>query len=172
MSTPIALGLGSNIEREPYLRSGVAALSELIHSVRVSPVYDCDAVGFSGPSFFNMVVCGSTDLPLEQLLLRLREIELKNGRAPNAERYSSRTLDIDLLVFGKRCIRNEQLTLPRGDILKQAYVLKPLSDVWPDGIHPVVGKTYRELWRDFDDKSVRLTPVQIVWADSETEPSQ
>ncbi|PIE39464.1 MAG: 2-amino-4-hydroxy-6-hydroxymethyldihydropteridine diphosphokinase [Gammaproteobacteria bacterium] len=163
MSTSIALGLGSNIERETHLRAGVAALSRLLHAVRLSPVYDCDAVGFSGPSFFNMVVRGETDLPLAQLLSQLREIERDNGRAPNAERYSSRTLDIDLLVFGDLCLRNNQVNLPRGDILKQAYVLKPLSDIWPDGVHPVVGKTFAQLWRAFADKSVRLTPVQMLW---------
>lgn len=161
--TAIILGLGSNIEREHHLRAGVRALSSCLGNMRLSPVYDCDAVGFAGDPFLNMVVAGETSLAVDVLARKLREIELANGRAPDATRYSPRTLDIDLLTYGDVCGVVEGVTLPRPDMIEHAYVLKPLSDLLPDALHPQSGMSYRHLWQTFDATDARLQQVQLSW---------
>ena len=66
----------------------------------LSPVYETEAFGFEGDDFYNLVVGLKTELPIHELAHDLREIEYQFGRSRNETRYSSRTLDVDLLLFG------------------------------------------------------------------------
>ena len=76
-------------------------------------------------------------------------------------RYSSRTLDLDLLLFGDEV--NEKYHVPRSDITEFGFVLKPLSDIAPDLKHPVTGHTMTQLWNKFDSsrETMRQTSEQF-----------
>ncbi|MEX0387035.1 2-amino-4-hydroxy-6-hydroxymethyldihydropteridine diphosphokinase [Spiribacter onubensis] len=143
------LSIGSNIEPEPHVRAAVAALHRLYGPLRISPVYQTRAVGFEGDDFYNLVVGLDTDAAAEQLAAACREIETAHGRLRTDQRFSARTLDIDLLTLG-HAIRDDVPILPRDEILKYAFVLKPLVDIAPEERHPVDGRRYADIWAQFE----------------------
>ncbi len=161
--TTVYLGLGSNIERERYLVAGLDALQLLLGELALSQVYDSPAIGFDGQPFLNMVVRASTDLPLAELASRLRHIETEHGRPANATRFSARQLDIDILTYGDQVGEFAGVALPRGEILENAFVLRPLAELAPHASHPVNGRSYSELWKDFDQGSQVLDRVDFSW---------
>jgi 2-amino-4-hydroxy-6-hydroxymethyldihydropteridine diphosphokinase len=159
----VYLGVGSNIERERYITAGLDALQDLFGELTLSPVYDSAAIGFDGQPFLNLVAGVDTDLGVGDMARRLRHIEFEHGRLPDASRFSARQLDIDILTYGDATGVVEGVELPRGEILENAFVLRPLADLAPDDCHPVEGRTYRELWRDYDQASQALARVEFSW---------
>ncbi|MEZ5569708.1 MAG: 2-amino-4-hydroxy-6-hydroxymethyldihydropteridine diphosphokinase [Halioglobus sp.] len=97
----VYLGLGSNIERERYITAGLDALHALFGELGLSSVYDSAAIGFEGAPFLNLVVRVETRMPLARLAETLRELEISHGRAPDATRFESRRLDIDILTYDR-----------------------------------------------------------------------
>lgn len=158
--TRIFLGLGSNIEREKHLRAGLDALDTFLSDLSCSPVFESHPVGIKSGPFFNLVVSALTDLPLMELDRRLKFIEADNGRyAPDRKGLP---LDIDVLLYGDLVGNFDGLVLPRAEILKNAFVLWPLSLMAPARVHPEVGKSLAELWRDAQIDQV-LAPVAFEW---------
>ncbi|MBS0590147.1 MAG: 2-amino-4-hydroxy-6-hydroxymethyldihydropteridine diphosphokinase [Proteobacteria bacterium] len=140
------LSLGSNVEPEKHLRAAVAELRARFGAIVVSPVYRCKAVGFEGPDFLNLAVGIDTDLAPGVLNDWLHALEDRHGRRRDVPRFSSRTLDVDIVLYGDLVMRGEgHLELPRAE-LKHAFVLKPLVDIAADVVHPVSGQTLAELW--------------------------
>jgi len=160
----IYISLGSNIDAETHLRRGVAALQEHFGNVVLSPVYESEAVGFSGDNFLNLVAGLDTDLPVPAVVDILHRIEDENGRVRSGPRFSARTLDLDLLLYDD-CVQGPEPgpELPRDEILKNAFVLWPLAEIAPDLRHPVVGRTMGELWAAFDKTSQPIWPVPFSW---------
>jgi 2-amino-4-hydroxy-6-hydroxymethyldihydropteridine diphosphokinase len=166
--TQIYLGLGSNIERERHLRAGLDALAGFLVDVRCSAVFESQPVGIKSGPFFNLVVSAYTDLPLKELDRRLKSIEADNGRyAPDRKGLP---LDIDVLLYGELVGNFDGLVLPRAEILKNAFVLWPLSLMAPDRLHPEAGKTMAHLWRDSHIDQV-LAPVAFEWRGQPLTPS-
>ena len=161
--TTLYLGLGSNIERERYLAAGLDALQRLFGELALSPVYNSPAIGFDGQPFLNMVVGANTEWPLEELARQLRQIETEHGRPANATRFSARQLDIDILTYGELVGEFAGVTVPRGEILDNAFVLRPLAELAPLAEHPVDGRRYAELWGAFDQRSQALDRVDFSW---------
>tara|TARA_R110002072_G_scaffold101339_6_gene223208 strand:+ start:2931 stop:3446 length:516 start_codon:yes stop_codon:yes gene_type:complete len=159
----VFLGLGSNIERERYITAGLDALQGLFQDLALSSVYDSAAIGFDGQPFLNLVTEVSTDLPLTELAARLRHIEVEYGRPVNATRFSPRHLDIDILTYDDVVGTVGGVTLPREEILENAFVLCPLAELAPDRLHPGVKRSYRSLWASYDSASQRLEKVDFVW---------
>jgi len=95
------------------------------------------------------VVGFRTELSPSELHHQLREIETVNGRTRSAEKFSARTLDLDLLTYGDVVTNEAGKDLPRDEILKYAFVLKPLADVAADEFHPQLKQSYGQLWREF-----------------------
>ena len=158
--TQVYLGLGSNIERESHLRAGLDALASFLTDMRCSAVFESQPVGIKSGPFFNLVVSAYTDLSLMELDRRLKFIEADNGRyAPDRKGLP---LDIDVLLYGDLVGNFDGLVLPRAEILKNAFVLWPLSLMAPQRAHPEVGKTLAELWRDAQIDQV-LAPVAFEW---------
>ena len=165
--TQVYLGLGSNIERERHLRAGLDALASFLTDVRCSAVFESQPVGIKSGPFFNLVVSAYTDLPLMELDRRLKLIEADNGRyAPDRKGLP---LDIDVLLYGDLVGNFDGLVLPRAEILKNAFVLWPLSLMAPARVHPEVGKTLAELWRDAQIDQV-LAPVGFEWQGQQLTP--
>ncbi|MGY1881063.1 2-amino-4-hydroxy-6-hydroxymethyldihydropteridine diphosphokinase [Pseudomonas reactans] len=165
--TQVYLGLGSNIERESHLRAGLDALASFLTDLRCSAVFESQPVGIKSGPFFNLVVSAHTDLPLMELDRRLKFIEDDNGRyAPDRKGLP---LDIDVLLYGDLVGNFDGLILPRAEILKNAFVLWPLSLMAPERVHPEVGKTLAELWRDAQIDQV-LAPVGFEWKGQQLTP--
>lgn len=159
----VYLGLGSNIERERYLAAGLDALQGLFGELALSSVFDSPAIGYSGQPFLNMVVGAETALDLAELARQLRHIEVEHGRPPNASRSTPRQLDIDILTYDDLTGVVQGVELPRGEILENAFVLRPLAELAPDARHPLDGRSYQELWDAYDQPSQPLQRVEFAW---------
>ena len=144
------LSIGSNIDRERYIRAAITALRAQFGELVLSPVYETSAEGFDGDPFYNLVVGIDTELPPEQLHPLLRAIEDANDRERTGPKFSGRTLDIDMLTYGDQVTDRGGKALPRDEILKYAFVLGPLAEVAPDECHPQLGRRYADLWAAFD----------------------
>ncbi|MFA7320679.1 MAG: 2-amino-4-hydroxy-6-hydroxymethyldihydropteridine diphosphokinase [Dokdonella sp.] len=143
----VYLSLGSNIEPEQHLRAAIAALHAQFGDLLVSSVHRTEAVGFDGPAFLNLAVGLDTDWTPQQLDRWLHALEDRHGRRRDVERYSSRTLDIDIVLFGDLIVDGPgHLQIPR-DELKHAFVLAPLAEIAPFARHPQSGRSISELWR-------------------------
>ncbi len=139
----IFVGLGSNIEPEANLRAALTALRLRFGELDCSSVYRSPAFGFVGPEFLNMVVGFSVDVGVDAVEVALSELENAGGRDP-AKRSGSRTIDLDLLLFGERV--DAARRLPRADVLAFPFVLAPLAEIAPDLIHPVTGVPLKRAW--------------------------
>ncbi|WP_444914873.1 2-amino-4-hydroxy-6-hydroxymethyldihydropteridine diphosphokinase [Microbulbifer sp. TRSA007] len=159
----VYLSLGSNINRAQYIRAALDALAGRFGELQVSRVFESEAVGFQGDNFYNLVVGLETDLPVGQLALCLRGIEDANGRLRSGPKFSARTLDIDILTYDHLIGTVDGVKLPRGEIVKNAFVLQPLAEIAPEVLHPVEQKTYRQLWNEYDQDSQKLWPVEFIW---------
>ncbi|MEE4919619.1 2-amino-4-hydroxy-6-hydroxymethyldihydropteridine diphosphokinase [Pseudomonas alliivorans] len=167
--TRIFLGLGSNIERERHLHAGLDALDSFLGELSCSPVFESHAVGIKSGPFFNLVVSALTDLPLMELDRRLKFIEADNGRyAPDRKGLP---LDIDVLLYGEQVGNFDGLILPRAEILKNAFVLWPLSLIAPDRLHPGVGEPFSTLWADAQIDQ-QLWPVAFEWKGQALTPAE
>ena len=161
------VSIGSNIEREKHVRAALAALRARFGELIVSPVYETPAEGFAGDPFYNLVAGFDTELTPTQLHEALREIEAANGRVRGAEKFSARTLDIDALTYGDSVTDEGGKVLPRDEILKYAFVLKPLMDVAGQQRHPELGVSYAELWARFDGAGAGLRQLDLKLTDEQ-----
>lgn len=156
--TRVYVGIGSNIEPRVHIPHALRLLRGRFGALTVSPVYACPAVGVDGPEFFNLVVGFDTGADPPMLTQSLRCMEAHCGRDRSA-RQGSRSMDLDLLLYGG--LISPAARLPRSDVLRYAFTLKPLADIAPDQRHPVVGRCYADLWAHFDDDGQPLTVVEL-----------
>ncbi len=155
------LSLGSNIEPEHYLGLAAMALREAFSEVIFSPVYRYVAVGFEGPDFFNAGAVLQTELTPHELSGWLHALEDTHGRRRDVPRFSSRTLDIDLVLYDDCIIDGPgTLRLPRKD-LRHAFVLEPLAEIAPDFIEPVSGLSLAQLWASHPDHQRPASPERL-----------
>lgn len=159
----VYVNFGSNYRREYYLQRGLDALAALVGELTLSTVYESEAVGFDGANFFNLVAGFETDLPVGELSKSLKAIEDDNDRVRGDSKFSGRTLDIDILLYNDLIGDCEGVQLPRAEIVKNAFVLKPLVDVAADLIHPIEKQSYQQLWALYDKQSQPLTAVDFSW---------
>ncbi len=163
----IYISIGSNIDRELHVRAAITELRAHFGQLTLSSVYESESVGFEGDNFFNLVAGADTQLDIQGVVETLRAIEDRHGRDREGPRFSSRTLDLDLLLYDDVVLRAGKLELPRGEITRNAFVLLPLAEIAPERTHPLEGGTYAELWARFDAASQPLWPVAF-----EVEPAE
>ena len=137
----IYISLGSNIERERHIRAGLDALQAQFGELAVSRVFESEAVGFNGRPFYNLVVGADTDLPLATLCQRLRAMEFAHGREPDAKKFAPRTLDLDLIAYGRLSGDLDGLILPHPRAAERLFVMGPLAEIAPEWRHPVVDRS-------------------------------
>lgn len=160
---PVALSLGSNIDRYRHLTNALNALAEEFGDLLCSPVYESEAVGFDGSNFLNSVVVVYTRRSLAEIGPILKRIEDANGRNRSGPKFSARTLDIDVLTYGSLVGEHDDVLLPREETARNAFVLKPMADILPDTLMPGSNQTYGELWANYPKDKQKLWRVPFKW---------
>ena len=140
----IFLSLGSNIEPEKNINFAKEQLQIKYGKLLISSIYKTKAVGFKGDDFLNLVIKTSTSDSPETVIDYLHYIEKQTGRETGTGQFNSRTLDIDLLLYGN--LIDASLNLPRDEILEYDFVLEPLVEIFPEGIHPIEKRSYKEIF--------------------------
>ena len=158
--TLVVLSLGSNINREKNIGYAVREIRGRYGVLEVSPVYETSAVGFDGPPFYNLVVGFESRESLPGIIRAIREMESGAGRVRGPKTFDSRVLDIDVILYGNENWRDRGINVPRDEIERYAYVLKPLVDLYPGMIHPVLRIPFREMWDRFEPRGQTLFLAQ------------
>lgn len=161
----IYISVGSNVEPSRHVREARRALDDAFGVTEVSPVYRTAAVGFDGDDFLNLVIACETARPVEEVDATLDRIEQAHGRDHDAPRYAPRTLDLDLLLYDDMVRDGDGIRLPRREIMKYAFVLRPLADIAPAKRHPLDGRSFADLLCDLDLGSQRCEAVEFDWRD-------
>ena len=152
------LGLGSNLgDRLANLQRALALLSRLGRVEAVSSLYETAPVG--GPPgqapYYNAVCRLVTELPPRELLRALKEIERELGRRPGP-RWGPRPVDLDILLYDDRVVREAGLEVPHPRLGERAFVLVPLAELAPGVRHPVTGETVEGMLEGVGREGVAL----------------
>ena len=135
----VYLALGSNVgDRAEYIEKAVRALSEKVFNMRRAPVYVSRAtVVTDQDDFLNTTLYGETELDMDGLLAFVKKTEIDTGRVRRFEN-GPREIDIDILLYDDTAYSDETLTVPHPKMAERDFVLRPLSDLSPDLVHPVL----------------------------------
>lgn len=153
------ISIGSNIDKEIHIPSSLQALQKLFGKLLASSIYESAPVGFVGDSFYNLVVQFDSELSAKEVAKQLKQIELDHGRSRESQKFSARTLDLDLILYGDQVISDGRLQIPRDEIERYAFVLEPLAEIAPQLKHPISQQSYAELWQTFDKHNVQQTRI-------------
>lgn len=152
-----AIALGSNLpgrsrSREDSLREAIERMEELGRVMAVSTFHDTEPVGpVRQPRFLNAALLLETEMEPVELMRGLLEVERAMGRVRDPEvEKGPRVIDLDLLLFGERVMSTAELTLPHPAMTERRFVLAPMGEIAPEMVHPVLGKTVREMLQAID----------------------
>jgi 2-amino-4-hydroxy-6-hydroxymethyldihydropteridine diphosphokinase len=157
------ISIGSNIDKDKHIPASLSALEQAFGELTVSSIYESEPVGFTGDVFYNLVVGFDSDLEVRAVAKQLRQIELDNGRARDSQKFSARTLDLDLILYGNLIVNDGRLRIPRDEIEHYAFVLEPLAEIAPTLNHPVSHLSFAELWNKFDKTNLKQKRITPSW---------
>lgn len=156
--------LGSNIDPQQHIAYAIGKFKESFSNISISNLYRCPAIGFIGDDFLNVVVIVNTDHSLERLQQFGNELEQAAGRVRTVRgSFDSRTLDVDLLMYGDLTGESGGREWPSTDIDKFAHVLQSLADIAAEDKHPISGKSFATLWQEYDQSKAQLTRLDDCW---------
>lgn len=152
----VYLSLGSNLgDRVGYIQQATSLLSSHpdINIVATSSFYETEPWEMDSENWFvNAVIQITTTLTPEKLLDECQRIENQLGRKPhNGEKYSDRTIDIDIIFYDKLILNTERLTIPHKHFHKRVFMLVPMLEIAEDFVHPFFGKTVESLYEAIDE---------------------
>lgn len=156
MSHKVYLALGTNLgDRRENIQAALKAMPPEINILRRSSVYETPPWGIvEQPTFFNQVVEAETSLPPEELLVFLKQLEIRLGRQP-AERYGPRLIDLDILFYDDLVLETDLLSIPHPRLRGRAFVLVPLVELAPGLMHPKLGLTVTQLQNEVDLQGIQ-----------------
>ncbi len=154
-TTQVYLGIGSNIgDRMVFIQKAIDAIARLdgCRLIQVAPVFETKPVGYAEQGdFLNTVVMVETSLTPDELLQQTQTIEHDLHRVREIH-WGPRTIDIDILFYGKCRIESDTLTIPHPLLHQRGFVLAPMYSIAKDYVHPVLGKTIAELYDELADE--------------------
>lgn len=148
------LHLGSNIGYKAInLELARVMIDNYIGAISaVSNIYQTSAWGHTAQEdFYNQAIICHTELSSEEVLERVKQIERKMGRAKR-EHWGPRIIDVDIIFFGDKIVKEEHLIIPHPQLTNRNFVLVPLLDICPQKIHPIVLKTIELLHQECQDE--------------------
>jgi len=159
--TQIFISLGSNTgNRFKQLKKSIEQLQNLTGNlIKISDIFESKSWAYKDADYLNAVIEIETLLSPKKLLQKTQEIEKELGRKSKTQIqngqpvYSSRTIDIDILFYGNKIINSEHLSIPHPLMHLRRFVLKPMMQIAPDYIHPVLKETIETLYIRCEDKS-------------------
>jgi 2-amino-4-hydroxy-6-hydroxymethyldihydropteridine diphosphokinase len=157
------ISIGSNIDKDKNILASLQALEHHFGQLTISSIYESEPVGFTGDTFYNLVVGFNSEADVKEVAKQLRQIELDNGRTRDSQKFSARTLDLDLILFDDLIINDGRLQIPRDEIERYAFVLEPLAEIAPTLKHPISHLSYAELWEKFDKTNLKQKRVTPAW---------
>jgi len=146
------ISIGSNIgNRQKNIQDSIDLIHSRISSILdISSIYESESIGFEGDDFFNICASFNSFKSPYLIMNQLLEIEKHLGRIRNSEKkYSSRIIDIDILLVEDMIIKSEELTIPHLEICNRRFVLDPLIEIDPNLIHPVSKISFKEVLNSF-----------------------
>ena len=143
----IHINIGSNQNREENIAGAIDFLKLNFADIKISDIFESPAEGFKGDDFYNVGVNASTQLSVKDVNAVLKNIEKTFGRDRSQPKFSSRIIDLDLVIYNK--VVDSALNLPRDDIMLYSFVLAPLAQISGNEIHPLEKQSYQQLWQDF-----------------------
>ncbi|MEZ5451595.1 MAG: 2-amino-4-hydroxy-6-hydroxymethyldihydropteridine diphosphokinase [Thiothrix sp.] len=153
------ISLGSNIDPETHICACIQRLRQDFPDLICSLAYQTPAEGFAGAPFLNLTAGFTTGQSYTELKQYLRTLEDAQGRIRNGEKFSSRTLDADLLLYGDLLLPEQNL--PHKDILGYAFVLYPLMEIAPALTYPGRQQTVSELASQSALPRHTLSPIDL-----------
>lgn len=157
----VYLGIGSNESPETNLKLAIAELEKRYGEIELSAIYRSAAVGFVGEDFLNLVVRFQSDATPQAICAEIELIHNLAGRRRSSNKWESRPLDIDMLLYNQLVLDERPVRVPRDDILRYSFVLRPIAELAPAEVHPVTGRTLLEHWQEFDAASHPLEHVDV-----------
>ena len=158
----VYIGIGSNLG-DPFENCirAVEAVGEnpFCEIKALSPFYKTQPVGIEGENWFiNAVVSVNTNLSPAELIEMLLDIEKEMGRTRSGVRWESRIIDLDVLLIGNEIINDKNLTVPHPRMHTRRFVMAPMTDIAPELIHPLQGKSMADILREIPliEQEVRL----------------
>jgi len=155
----VFIGIGSSINRQENIIKGVRLLKGHFKGLTVSSVFESEAVGFAGGNFYNLVAEFNSELSVEDIISTLKKIEIQLGRPEKTIKFAPRTLDLDLLLYDQ--FIDLERDIPRGEIVKNAFVLQPLAELAPNMLHPILRVSYQELWSQYPVNKQKLWKIAL-----------
>ena len=160
----VFIGIGSNLGDS---RKNCAEAIKTIEAhpdcevLKISPFYSTEPVGVENQNWYtNAVIAVNTGLSAEDLIKLLLGIEEGMGRIRTGKRWESRTIDLDILLFGDEIINRENLKVPHPLMHKRRFVMVPLTDIAPENIHPVLGKSMARILSEMPEKEQPVKPLE------------
>jgi 2-amino-4-hydroxy-6-hydroxymethyldihydropteridine diphosphokinase len=143
----VFLSLGSNVgNREANLKHAVLFLKQKNQLLHISSVYETAPWGNADQAnFLNQIVEMTSDFKPAELLVYIKEVELEMGREPDDVRYQPRVIDIDILFYEHIIVTSQTLMIPHPHIHERRFILVPMVEIAPKFVHPVLGRTMKEL---------------------------
>lgn len=148
----VIFGLGSNLNNPVMqLQTAVDNLGRYFVLQRVSKIYKSQSLlKDNQEDYYNIAVLAETDKSPQEILSITQSIEKDMGRV-KLKKWGERVIDIDIIDYNREIIKQDNLEIPHNQMIYRSFVLKPLKDVMPEYIHPVLNLSVQDMINSLED---------------------